>query len=75
VKTKQVTELGPNDIVRKRDGAKYFGYKHTQIDEQIKRGAIPKPIKLGPRAVGWLGSQIIDWQRRLVEDAGGDTRG
>lgn len=66
---KATNELGPNEIVRKRDGHKYFGYKHTTLDEKIKAGEIPAPIKLGKRAVGWLGSQIIEWQRQLIENS------
>jgi predicted DNA-binding transcriptional regulator AlpA len=66
VKEKFAEKLSPNQIIRKRDGEKYFGYRHTQLDEKIKSGAIPEPIKLGPRARGWLGSQILEWQARLI---------
>jgi predicted DNA-binding transcriptional regulator AlpA len=69
VKEKFVEKLSPNQIIRKRDGEKYFGYKHTQLDAKIKAGEIPAPIKIGTRACGWLGSQIIEWQRQLIEAA------
>jgi predicted DNA-binding transcriptional regulator AlpA len=69
VKKPTTLELGPNQIVRKVDGHKYFGYKSTQIDEQIKNGTIPKPHKLGLRAVGWFGWQILEWQRQRAEAA------
>jgi predicted DNA-binding transcriptional regulator AlpA len=71
---KVLAELGPNDIVRKRDACRFFGLKSTAIDEAIARGAIPKPIALTPggRAKGWLGSQILDHQRKLIEAAKAD---
>jgi predicted DNA-binding transcriptional regulator AlpA len=60
-KTKTVTnnELGRNEIVRLRDGRRYFGYGPTTLAEKIKAGEIPEPIRLGDRA---RGRQIIEWQ-------------
>jgi predicted DNA-binding transcriptional regulator AlpA len=67
-KTKSVTTaLSPHEIVRLRDGRRYFGYGPTTLAEKIKLGEIPKPVRLGDRARGWLGSQIINWQKQLIE--------
>ena len=70
-KQQTVGELGPNEVVRKCDGFRYFGLKATALDAAIKAGLIPKPIRLtsGGRAVGWLGWQILEYQHRLVEAA------
>lgn len=62
-------ELGRNEVVRLRDGRRYFGYGPTTLAEKIKAGEIPEPIKLGNRARGWLGSQIIDWQKQLIKNS------
>ena len=61
-------ELSPNEIVRWRDGPRYFGYKPTQLDEKIKSGEIPPPMALSDsgRARGWLGSQIIEHQQKRL---------
>lgn len=66
--TETLAELEPNQIVRKCHGHRYFGFKHTQLDKKIADGEIPKPIALTStgRAKGWLGSQIIEHQRRLI---------
>ena len=32
------------------------GYRKTAIYERIQQGDFPRPVKLGPRAVGWLGA-------------------
>lgn len=37
------------------------GYKHTTIYEMVKAGSFPTPISLGPRAVGWVESEIDEW--------------
>ena len=64
-----VPELLPNQIVRKKDGWKYFGYRSTTLDDKIADGTIPKPIKLGARACGWFGSQILSWQEQLLKNS------
>jgi predicted DNA-binding transcriptional regulator AlpA len=63
--------LDPHQIIRRREGRKYFGLGLTQIDEKIKKGEIPKPIALSDsgRATGWTGRQIIEHQARLVAAA------
>jgi predicted DNA-binding transcriptional regulator AlpA len=66
----ETTALPPQQVVRLKEGRKYFGYGSTVIAEKIKAGEIPEPVRLGDRARGWLGSQIIEWQRRLVEPEG-----
>jgi hypothetical protein len=61
-------KLSPDEIVRFSDGPKFFGFKLTQLAEQIKAGAIPEPKYLAPppsRARGWLGAQILDWQSQI----------
>ena len=62
-------ELLPNEIIRLCDGKKFFGFGPTALAEKIKNGEIPKPIKLGVRARGWTGAQIIEWQKQRMEAA------
>jgi hypothetical protein len=66
-----ISELDPNQIVRFRQGRKYFGYGPTQLDLKIRAGEIPAPITLSDtgRAKGWLGQQIIDHHRRMLAAA------
>lgn len=68
----KIAELDPNQIVRWSEGSKYFGYKHTQLDEKIKSGEIPAPFSLSDsgRAKGWTGRQIIEHQQRLLARKG-----
>lgn len=57
--------LDPNQIFRPREARKYFGLGHSQIAVKVKAGEIPAPIKLSGSgaAVGWLGSQIIEYHK------------
>jgi predicted DNA-binding transcriptional regulator AlpA len=60
--------IHPNQIIRVKDGPLYFGLSDSQIEFRIKAGDIPAPMALSTtgRAKGWLGSQILEYQARLM---------
>jgi prophage regulatory protein len=37
------------------------GLSRSTIYLRISQGAFPKPISLGPRAIGWLQSEVSAW--------------
>ncbi|RTL86440.1 MAG: AlpA family phage regulatory protein [Hyphomicrobiales bacterium] len=37
------------------------------LDRWVAAGLFPKPVKLGPRAVAWLESQIESWEAARVQ--------
>ncbi len=43
------------------------GLKRASIYHHISEGNFPKPVPLGPRAVGWLDHEIDVWLRQRVE--------
>lgn len=47
------------------------GLKRSSIYEKIAEGSFPKPVPLTPRAVAWVESEIIAWQkaRKAERDA------
>jgi prophage regulatory protein len=55
-------------IIRGRAVEAYVGLKHSQTAELVKAGKFPKPIKLSDngRAIGWLESDLIEWQASRV---------
>ena len=71
---KYETPLSPHEIVRPAQARKYFGFGHSQLSEKIKSGEIPTPIRLtdSGRSIGWLGSQIIEWQEERLAAAKGE---
>jgi predicted DNA-binding transcriptional regulator AlpA len=59
----------PMEIIRKSQAHFWFGLQATQLDAAIESGKIPKPLKLGARAVGWTGKMIADWQAQKLAEA------
>ena len=39
------------------------GYGRTQLQQMVAEGRFPKPIKLGPRAIGFFEDEIAEWQQ------------
>jgi prophage regulatory protein len=59
-------------IIRRGQLQAVTGYSVPHIYELISEGKFPRPVPLGRRAVGWLESEIAEWQAgRIAErDAG-----
>jgi len=52
------------------------GLSRSTIYQYVKDGAFPKPVQLGPRAVGWLESDVSEWiaaRVRIARDSGQRT--
>ena len=49
------------------------GLSRTTIYNRISDGLFPKPVNLGPRAVGWLNHEVNDWIGAMADqrDSGG----
>ena len=48
-------------ILRRKDLEAMIGLSRSTIYKLISENMFPKPVKLGPRAVGWRLSDIEDW--------------
>ena len=48
-------------ILRRPAVEKMVGLSRSSIYSAMDRGLFPRPIKLGPRAVGWRLSDVEDW--------------
>jgi prophage regulatory protein len=48
-------------ILRKPAVLATIGLKSTWLNEAVKAGNFPKPIRLGSRSVGWRRSEIEAW--------------
>jgi len=55
------TNQRPPIILRRKQVELRTGLSRSTIYQYIKDGAFPKPVPLGPRAVGWLESEINSW--------------
>jgi prophage regulatory protein len=48
------------------------GLKRSTIYDKMEKNSFPKPVKLGPRSVGWLEHEIQGWlSDRIAEGRGG----
>jgi prophage regulatory protein len=55
-------------ILRLPEVQEVVGLKHATIYLLMSQGAFPRPVSLGPRAVGWLRFEIDDWlEARIAE--------
>ena len=45
------------------------GLPKSTLYTQIKASTFPKPVKIGDRAVGWLESEVAEWQRQRIAKA------
>lgn len=43
------------------------GFSRATIYAFIAQGRFPSPIRLGPRAIGWLESEIDTWMQDRVD--------
>ena len=55
-------------VLRRRAVQDKTGLRHSAIYQRIKAGTFPKPIYLGPKAVGWLESEIDAWIDALASN-------
>ena len=58
-------------ILRRKQVQARTGLSRSTIYQNIKDGIFPRPIPLGPRAVGWLESDVSDWIASRVKMARG----
>ena len=50
-----------SQILRRKDVEAMIGLSRSTIYKLISQEMFPKPIQLGPRAVGWLLADIEAW--------------
>ena len=55
-------------ILRRPQVEAKTGLSRSSIYAQMKKGHFPKPIKLGPRSVGWVDSSINAWIQAKIDD-------
>jgi len=50
------------------------GLSGSSIYRMAKEGTFPKPIKLGERSSGWIGSEVDQWlDKRIAASRNGDA--
>jgi len=60
-------------ILRRKQVQARTGLARSNMYQQIQDGTFPRPIPLGPRAVGWLESEVSNWIAERVRIARSDV--
>lgn len=51
------------------------GISSSGIYARISDGTFPKPVSIGPRAVGWVSSEVDDWIDQCIRASRGQATG
>jgi len=70
-RTRQRRPLPAPVILRERDLSAMTSTSRKFREDAMAAGTFPKPIPLGPKARGWLASEITAWieERKAARDA------
>ena len=60
-------------ILRRPDVEAVTGLSRSTIYKWMNEGSFPKPVKLGPRAVGWREEQIEAWIADRIGEVSSDA--
>lgn len=69
----EVTQSPLQKFLRRQEVVAVTGLPTSTIYEQMSKGLFPKPVRLSPRLVGWLQSDIAKWQQDRIAER--DARG
>jgi prophage regulatory protein len=53
-------------FLRIADVCRVTGLPRATIYEMVSKGAFPEQVRLSPRAVGWIESEIQQWQEARI---------
>lgn len=62
-------------VLRLRPVLDTVGLSRSSIYAMVAAGKFPKPIRLGPRAVGWLASDVEEWLDTRIQASRAGTSG
>ena len=66
-----MTDSIKNSILRRRQVERRTGLPRSSIYLLMAAGKFPKPVKLGPRAVGWVECEVEHWLVARIKDRDG----
>jgi prophage regulatory protein len=61
-------------ILRRKQVELRTGLARSTIYQYIKDGVFPKPVPLGPRAVGWVESEVSAWITERINSVRDDAK-
>ena len=70
-----VTTTSMPAILRRPQVEHRTGLSRSTLYQYIQDGHFPQPLQLGPRAVGWLESEVSEWIAARTRTARGGNPG
>lgn len=55
-------------ILRRSDVIEKTGLSRGTIENMREDGTFPMPVKLGPRSIGWIESEVDEWIQQKIEE-------
>lgn len=62
-------QSAPERVLRIKSVCQITGRSRSMVYADMSAGTFPQPVKLGPRAVGWLQSEILGWLAGRVAES------
>ena len=63
-------DSNPIRFSRIGDVLRRYGKRRSTLYDEIKRGAFPAPIRIGPRQSAWREDDLVAWERSVLENGG-----
>lgn len=60
-------------LLTRQEVEKHLGLSRSALYANLRRGALPLPIKIGPRAIRWRQSELEAWLSERPRARGVDT--
>lgn len=60
----------PTELIALAEVIKITGFKTTKIYDTVNKGAFPKKVRIGPRAVRWVKAEVLGWVNEQMATRG-----
>lgn len=62
-------------ILRRPEVEAATGLSRSSIYARMSRGEFPRPVRIGTRAVGWVETEIEEYNRQRIAERDGEVVG
>jgi prophage regulatory protein len=56
------------EIVRTKVAKTIIPFSDTERERRVKAGEYPQPVKLGPRMIGFVKSELVAYAKKLIAE-------
>jgi prophage regulatory protein len=63
----------PKTLIRLPETSRRTGYGKSWIYKLVSRGCFPQPVKIGPRAIAFVESEVDEWINQRIAESRGEV--